>query len=201
MADQEYEDHTVEIEITITEDKRQVNSDEWPRDKHLAPFGQLPYLEITDDSNKTVKISQTDAIARYLARKFHFYGRNEIEMAQCDMYSDLIVDYSSVLVRFIWEPIVETKKLLKKQLIETEIPKIANFFDEKIKTNGTGFIIGNKLTFVDLKFYRTVEGSNNNFLNGQSLYLKHSNIKQWYNMIGSLPKIAERIAERPNYMY
>ena len=64
-ADQEYENHEVKIEFIKNGEKYQMKSDEWLRDKHLAPFGQLPYLEITDDNEKTVRIAQTDAIGNF----------------------------------------------------------------------------------------------------------------------------------------
>ena len=106
-----------------------------------------------------------------------------------------------MVAKFRYEPVAEIQELLKKQLIETEIPKISKFFDEKIKSNRKGYIIGDKLTFLDLKFYRVIESANNKGLTSQHLFLEYPSIKEWYNMIGNLPKIAKRITERPDYMY
>ena len=70
-AGQEYEDFRFERE-------------QWPQHKGNTPFGQAPVLEVTEDG-KTVQIAQSLAIARYLARKFGLYGKNETEMAEIDM--------------------------------------------------------------------------------------------------------------------
>ena len=57
---------------------------DWPELKLKMPFGQCPVLEITEDG-KTIQLAQSLAIARYLARKFNLYGKNETEMAEIDM--------------------------------------------------------------------------------------------------------------------
>ena len=49
--------------MKITEETRVVeNPEEWYKNKPLAPFGQLPYLEIKSADGEVVKISQTIAI-------------------------------------------------------------------------------------------------------------------------------------------
>ena len=71
VAGQEYEDFRFE-------------RSEWPEHKPKMPFGQAPVLEVTDDG-KTVQIAQSGAIARFLARKYNLYGKNETEMTEIDM--------------------------------------------------------------------------------------------------------------------
>eukprot|EP00894_Picocystis_sp_ML_P000884 jgi/Pico_ML_1/51401/g208.t1 len=44
------------------------------------PFGQLPVLV-----DGELHVAQQDAIVRHLARKLHFYGKDEVEMAVVDM--------------------------------------------------------------------------------------------------------------------
>ena len=58
--------------------------DKWPEWKPKAPFGQVPYLEVIDGSNK-LTLSQSKAIARYLSRKYGLAGKTEQESALIDM--------------------------------------------------------------------------------------------------------------------
>ncbi len=52
-----------------------------------TPFGQVPILEVDGQV-----LAQSNAIARYLARKHGLAGKDEWEQAQADMYADNIHD-------------------------------------------------------------------------------------------------------------
>lgn len=51
------------------------------------PYGKLPVLE---ENGK--KLSQSFAIARYLAKKFNLNGADDFEAAKCDEYTDVVKD-------------------------------------------------------------------------------------------------------------
>ena len=70
-AGQSYEDFRFERE-------------DWPKYKGDTPFGQVPLLEVTE-GGKTVKIAQSLAIARFLARRFNLDGKSDLEKAEVDM--------------------------------------------------------------------------------------------------------------------
>lgn len=53
-----------------------VQNQDWPTLQKAV--GQLPYLEIVGKTN----LSQSNAIARFVARKAHLVGRDDIEAAQ-----------------------------------------------------------------------------------------------------------------------
>ena len=53
------------------------------------PFGQLPALVIDDSTTMT----QSVAIARYLAREYNLAGKDNVETALADMYVDCIADF------------------------------------------------------------------------------------------------------------
>jgi glutathione S-transferase len=60
---------------------------DWPESKGLAPLGQLPYLEIDD-----IKLPQSLAIQRYLAKEANVLGKNNLEQAQADAVVDTCID-------------------------------------------------------------------------------------------------------------
>ena len=51
------------------------------------PYGMLPVLEIDGKP-----IAQSNAVARYLARKHNLTGRNEWEAMMCDVLVDTLGD-------------------------------------------------------------------------------------------------------------
>ena len=70
-AGQQYEDFRFERE-------------DWPKHKPNQPFHQAPVLEIKDGES-VFQLAQSNAIARYLARKFNLAGQNDLEIAKADM--------------------------------------------------------------------------------------------------------------------
>jgi len=140
---------------------------------------------------------------RYLARKFDFYGTGEIEMAQCDMYSDCLVDYGQKLVEWIWCPQAEAKKELQARLVDEHLPKTMDIFEKKLaEPKSSGFVIGSKLTFVDVALFRVCEAADDNYLNAKAkIFENYPLIGAWFERVSNLPGIAEWIANRPNYLY
>lgn len=70
-AGQEYEDFRFE-------------SSDWPTHKPNQPFHQVPVLEIKEGES-VFQLAQSNAINRYLARKYNLTGANDLEAAKADM--------------------------------------------------------------------------------------------------------------------
>ncbi|XP_014771120.1 S-crystallin 4 [Octopus bimaculoides] len=74
------------------EDKR-IEFSEWKDFRDKMPNSMLPVLEI----DKKIRIPQSMAISRYLAREFGLHGKTNIEMARieyiCDCFYDIFNDY------------------------------------------------------------------------------------------------------------
>ncbi|CAF0855834.1 unnamed protein product [Brachionus calyciflorus] len=102
-------------------DDNRVKPEDWISLKPKTPFGQLPVLEIKKGS-QVVEISQSQAIARYLANEFGLNGRNNIENALIDMCGAQMADLFN---------------------------SYANIIDRLLK-NGNGFLVGKKLSWADI---------------------------------------------------
>lgn len=139
---------------------------------------------------------------RYLARKFGFYGSNELEMAQCDMYSDALVDYSFNFVQWLWCPFPDLRIQLKTKLVGEQFPAIMKIFEERLTNSKSGFIIGDKLTFVDVCLFCMVDGSDKNYFDHKTIIFEtYPHVKEHFEKIGNIPRIAEWLEKRPNYPY
>ncbi|XP_052811356.1 probable glutathione S-transferase 5 isoform X2 [Mya arenaria] len=65
-----------------------VTVEDWPKLKPETPQGTLPYLVI----DGKLKLGQSLAIARYLAREFKLYGEDKLQMAFVDELLEISVD-------------------------------------------------------------------------------------------------------------
>ncbi|KAG0285446.1 hypothetical protein BGZ98_005499, partial [Dissophora globulifera] len=53
--------------------------EDWANDKAKTPFGHVPLLKETSSDGKVIHIAESDAIERYLCKKFDMYGSNAFE--------------------------------------------------------------------------------------------------------------------------
>nr|XP_006813071.1 PREDICTED: hematopoietic prostaglandin D synthase-like [Saccoglossus kowalevskii] len=64
-----------------------LSAEEMQKEKGRMPFGQLPILEF---DGKT--IAQSRAVARYVAKEYGLYGKDNYDQARADMIVDQIYD-------------------------------------------------------------------------------------------------------------
>jgi len=65
----------------------------WPAEITETPFGQLPVLIEYLPNDSEIRISQSQSIIRYLARKFSLNGSNEIEATILDSINETLGKY------------------------------------------------------------------------------------------------------------
>ncbi|CAF1053016.1 unnamed protein product [Rotaria sp. Silwood1] len=131
------------------------------------PLGQLPVLEVDG-----VKIPQSLAIARFLAKQFHLAGKDNMEQAQADAVVDTIADVTAKFIPIMFEQDPDKKKLLEEKFQNEELPKLLNQLESLMKAFGNGgpYFVDNNLTWADLHFYNT----------SQSMLLRYPNILDKY---------------------
>ncbi|CAL2039226.1 unnamed protein product [Caenorhabditis brenneri] len=91
-----------------------------------TPFGQLPLLEVDG-----MVLAQSHAISRYLARQFGINGKDAWEEAQ---------------VGFAERDV----EALAKDVLIPGFKKNYRFFSNFLKSSGSGYLVGDSLTWVDL---------------------------------------------------
>ena len=90
------------------EDKR-IEPAEMAALKPSLPFGQLPLLEYKGET-----LSQSMAIAKFLAQEFGLAGSNALEAAKMDEIVDAVNDLQNTMVR---KSVFEEKNNLKTRLL------------------------------------------------------------------------------------
>ncbi|EYC01084.1 hypothetical protein Y032_0110g150 [Ancylostoma ceylanicum] len=180
LADQKYED------VRLTHE-------EFPKIKPNMPFGQLPVL---DEDGK--QLAQSNAINRYLARKFGFAGKTPFEEAVVDSLADQYTDYSFEIKPYVYT-VFGVKKFgkldnLKKDVLLPARDKFFGFLTKFLKKNSSGFLVGDSVTWVDLLIAEHVSSMQSKvpeYLEG------FPEVKAHMEKVHSIPKIKKWIESRP----
>ncbi|CAD5120281.1 DgyrCDS8857 [Dimorphilus gyrociliatus] len=169
-----------------------ISLNSWYCNSKLAentPFGKLPVLEIDG-----LKICQSKAIGRLLAKRYGYYGRNDLEQARIDMVVDCIADVMDRGLHIFFYMDEGSKKQKElKDFIETTLPEgvacLSNILDEN--QYGTGFV-GETLTWADYEFASQFSWLE---IAGHVVNLP-SNLRNLMNTVLNIPQIKEY---RENY--
>jgi glutathione S-transferase len=179
------------------EDTR-IEHSEWlakkPSLEKNLPFGQIPLLEFGD-----VKMCQSLAIARYLARKYNLAGKTDLDQARADMIVDCIEDTAKTIPAFAFaeqDPV--KKEQMKKKYVEEQLPAFLDRLEALLVSNngGNGYFVGDSLTWADLYMlqgYAWLEL----MVGLQSPLSKHPKLSALYQRILGHPKIAPYMAKIP----
>ena len=127
-----------------------IERDDWPKHKPDMPLGQMPVLEYNG-----VKLTQSKAIARFLANQFHLAGKDTLEQAKVDAVVDTINDTLAPMMKLRTETDEAKKAELTKKFVGEELPQALKSL-ETLATqygNGGAFFVGNQLTWADLLFH------------------------------------------------
>jgi len=173
------------------EDNR-IEREQWPGLKPTAPFGQLPILEVDG-----VKLSQSNTIARFLARRFKLAGKTDLEQARADMLADCYEDTLKPTMAYFFEKDEEKKAAAKKKFLEEQLPASLTLLEKLLKENngGDGYLVGDDLTWADLGLLTVAS-----FLKlsgAEEPFSKYPKLQALHDRVENLPKIAAWIAKRP----
>jgi len=175
------------------EDKR-FEMSEMAKLKKDFPFGQVPIFEFGD-----VKMCQSYAIARYLARKYKLAGATDLDQARADMIVDCIEDAvkkAPVIAFHESDPV--KKEQQKTEYLEQQVPTSLNNLEAILAANkgGTGYFVGDSLTWADLNLVVAVAWWEL-MLGFKDPLSKHQKLNDLYKRVIAHPKLAPYIAKRP----
>lgn len=111
-------------------------------------FPNLPYL--IDDSTG-VKIIQSQAILRYLARQYGantpLYSGTAAELAEMDQFMDQLIDYRTALVRWSYGGSTNDS------FWQHSLPPHLEAFSHYLSKHGKSFAVSESVTIADFIFY------------------------------------------------
>lgn len=107
--------------------------------------------------------------------------------------------FAEEIVKHFNAPNPEAKAEIEKRLLDEVLPKCIEPFLEIIKKNGTGFLVGKKLTYIDIflafmigQIRKTVKAD---YLEG------NTDAEKYLQLVLNQPGIKEWVAKRPNTIY
>lgn len=105
------------------------------------PFDQMPLLEIED-----LRLSQSSAMIRFLARRGGFYGANDTDALWCDMIAGVVADFAETGIQAPFKPTAD----VAIADMEARFAKFGPRFEAWIEEQGSGFCAAGSMTFADV---------------------------------------------------
>lgn len=159
---------------------------DWPTIKPTLPFGKIPILEVDG-----LKLHQSLAIARYLAKNTDLAGKTELEQCQVDAIVDTLDDFMS---RFPWaEKKQDIKEQMFNELLTYDAPHLLQDLDTFLGERE--WFIGNSVTWAD--FYWEICSTTLLFLKADLLDI-HPRLVALRKKVQAMPAIADWIQRRPH---
>ncbi|CRH03949.1 glutathione S-transferase, putative [Plasmodium relictum] len=151
------------------------------------PFNQVPILEINN-----LILAQSQAIVRYLSKKYKISGDNELH----EFYADMIFcGVQDIHYKF------NNTNLFKQNettFLNEELPKWSGYFEKLLKKNNTNYFVGNNLTYADLAVFNLYDDIESKYPNS----LKNFPLLKTHNeFISNIPNIKNYINNRKESIY
>jgi len=159
---------------------------EWPEHKKNTPLGTMPVLEIDGD----VRLSQSGAIARYLANEAGLAGKSLRQKAVLDMMYETL--YEILFKLPLSEPEGPEKAAKAKKVMEEIVYPALKFIEKKAE--GSKHIVGGCLSYVDLYLVEFCYNLRNMPDFKIADFKRLSSIR---DSVASIPKIKKYLEERP----
>ena len=172
-----------------------LTSEQWAEFKPKTPYGVIPVLDI---DGKIVGGSLP--ITRYLAKQYGLDAEDDWTRLILEGAADTIEDFKRKLGAAYMEKDEEKKATLKKELVETLLPRFLGALEKLAASNtcADGWFCGAKVSYVDFLFttamsYVKMEAPNvlDNF----------PALKKLTESVLKLPNIAKWVKERPETAY
>ena len=164
---------------------------EWPtvkKDKKIAPFGQLPSLELPNGET----IAETGAIVRLVAKLANVYPTDVYEAARADMLFELVMDLNTINPILNWFPADSEKWKTAYDSYFGSLP----YHLENLKE-----ILGEKQFFGGNRPHHGDFGIFHILLNSRAVkpdvLNNYPNLQQYIERMQQLPAINDYLATRP----
>jgi len=171
-----------------------IEKDKWPELKPTMPFGKVPVLEVDGEI-----ISESRAIARFVAKENGLAGKDTLEAAKCDMLVDAFYDLFSNMAKWRQETDEAAKvEMFKFFATETVPPVLKSITTILEKNGGSGYLVGDKVTWADIAVAYGLQGIDQlGPAHGIDVLANFPQLKSLIDRVLNLPNIKAWIDKRP----
>ena len=119
------------------------------------PFPNLPYL-IDSSGPAEVQLTQSNAVIRYLARRFDYYGDSESDQIRIDILQDEAYDFRNSIINTVYTLGPEYQAAFN-EFTSTAVPRYLDGFENYLSNRGihTHFV-GSRISLVDFILYELI---------------------------------------------
>jgi len=193
----EYEQKLYDFDMTDPTNPASI-IESWIKDKTGGPqiigsdteaglqFPNLPYMIETKPDGSKLKLTQSVAIIRHIARKVGLDAKTPEEMTKMDLYEQQAIDFRMNIIGYGYEfPMIKFKYPDYPASIKGQLAP----WSQALGSND--WLMGSRLTYVDFLLYEAIEF--HRFCKPDSLD-DYDNLKNFRERFRSLPKVAEYFA-------
>jgi len=148
-----------EVRLGVNQDGSIVadESHDWAthKDTLSVPFPNLPYL-IDSSGPAEVQLTQSNAVMRYLARRFDYYGDTASDQICIDVLQDEAYDLRNSIVKTVYTLGAEYEAAFD-EFTSTAVPRYLDGFESYLSNRGihTHFV-GTRISLVDFILYELI---------------------------------------------
>jgi len=169
-----------------------INFEDWPDMKPKTRTGQLPILEFDGK-----KLTQSAAIARFLAGKYDLVAEDPFVAARADEIGDFMEELRQEFRKVFSEKDEAKKATLKDEFLKTVAPKYYGIMEELVESTGSGkFIRGDKPSWQDFFIANWMEILGE-LIVGESFLDQYPNLKKVKEAVFAIPSIKAHVERRP----
>uniref|UniRef100_A0A914PVK4 Glutathione S-transferase n=1 Tax=Panagrolaimus davidi TaxID=227884 RepID=A0A914PVK4_9BILA len=171
---------------------------DWPLLKPSLPFGQGPVLVI----DKTTKIAQTVAIMHFLAKEHGLEPEGNLNQAFAEMFAHQCQDAILAVRPWIWTILHnESEEKIAEAWNTIGAPQFrdtfAKYFEAHLKKNRSGYLVGDKMTWVDFLAANLCEMMQH--LGKSSVLDDYPNLRLHWESIYTHPKLVAAVEKERSY--
>lgn len=164
-------------------------------------LGKVPYLEV-----EGVKVAQSKAIERFLAREFGFMGANSVEAAQIDQMCEHIIDFKNAYQKAKGIKDEDEKKAAVEKWFSTDLPGLVQSAEKSLPPGAPGspWLVGSKVSLADVAWFQFLaapKGFFDNVEGAKAAFEPCPRIKAALEAVGKIPEVQEWIRTRPDTMF
>ena len=148
-----------EVRLGVNQDGSLIaeESADWESHKQTlgVAFPNLPYLIDTSGPTK-IRLTQSNAVLRYLARRFDFYGDCESEQITIDLLQEEAYDFRNRIVKAAYA-LGDAYPAAFTEFTDTALPRYLDGFESYLsKREASSHFVGTRTSLVDFVLYELI---------------------------------------------
>ena len=193
IGGEEYEDIRYPLEI-IDMTKHEMKKEEFDKDKSdgklLHSLNKVPFLTLEDSTI----IPQSKTIERFLARRFHLMGEDDVQNSKIDSICECVRDFKEMYQKVRFLPESEKEEGMKEWFTVTLVDKL------KLLENllgDDGYSVGGKLSLSDIVLFTFITQFFDNHEASYNATLATPKLRSIVNREGVDEAVVEWFEKRP----